>query len=78
MFGLRKLPQAVAQLSTTARAGLDNPQGPVICEFDFVEPMDGAQRQAPHTFDQSESEHRRHRPQLADGKRCHTLKRFHK
>jgi hypothetical protein len=42
-----------------------------------VETRDGTERHPPHILDQSQPEHRRYGPQLADGERRHLLKCAH-
>ncbi len=48
---------------------------PVVGQLDLVDPLHRAERHAPHALEEPEPEHRRNRPQLADGEGRHLLER---
>ena len=67
--------EGVDQLHRPGGVGRAETARPVVGQHELLEALDGAQRHPPHVLHQPEPEHRRQRPELADGERCHLLER---
>ena len=67
--------EGVDQLHRPRGVGSAEAARPVVGQGELLEPLDGAQRHSTHVLHQPEPEHRRQRPELADGERCHLLER---
>ena len=68
-------PWKASTSSTGPAASAAGAGGPVVGQDELLETLDGAERHPPHVLHQPEPEHRRQRPELADGERCHLLER---
>ena len=71
--GFGKLTKRCPQLRSALCVGIENMRRPALRVLQLIEPLHGAQGHAANTLDQSKAQHRRHRPQLADGERRDTL-----
>ena len=67
--------EGVDQLHRPRGVGSAEAARPVVGQGELLEALDGAERHSTHVLHQPEPEHRRQRPELADGERCHLLER---